>query len=47
MLPFLEIDLSNIQKETIVELKRFRKDAFDIKSILSSATDLKYMTMNI
>lgn len=43
--PFLEIDLSNIRKETVAELKRFRKEAFDIKSILNSASDLKYMTM--
>jgi len=43
--PFLEFDLSHIRKETVDELKRFRKEAFDIKSILNSASDLKYMTM--
>ena len=43
--PFLEFNLTNMRKETVEELKRFRKDSFDIKSILSSASDLKYMTM--
>lgn len=43
--PFLEFDLSHIRKETVEELKRFRKEAFDVKSILNSASDLKYMTM--
>jgi len=43
--PFLEFDLLHIRKETAEELKRFQKDAFNIKSILNSASDLKYMTM--
>ncbi len=43
--PFLEFDLSHIRKEIVEELKRFQKDSFDIRSILSSASDLKYMTM--
>jgi len=43
--PFLEFDLSHIRKEAVEELKRFRKEAFDVKSILNSASDLKYMTM--
>lgn len=43
--PFLEFNLLDLRKDTISELKRFRKDAFNIKSILSSASDLKYMTM--
>lgn len=45
VVPFLEFDLSHIRKETVDELKRFQKDAFNVKSILSSASDLKYMTM--
>lgn len=44
-IPFLEFDLSHIRKETVDELKRFQKDAFNVKSILNSASDLKYMTM--
>jgi len=43
--PFLEFDLSHIRKETVDELKRFQKDVFNVKSILNSASDLKYMTM--
>lgn len=44
-IPFLEVNLSKIKKDTAEELKRFQKDAFDIKGILNNATDLKYMTM--
>ncbi len=43
--PFLEFDISHIKKETVEELKRFQKELFDVKSILNSASDLKYMTM--
>lgn len=43
--PFLKFDLLHIRRESIDELKRFHKDAFDVKSILNSASDLKYMTM--
>ena len=43
--PFLEFDLSNTRKETAEELKRFQKDAFNVKSILDRASDLKYLTM--
>ena len=44
-IPFLEFDLLNIKKETVNELKRFCKDTFNMKSILNSASELKYMTM--
>lgn len=44
-IPFLEFDLLNIKKETVDELKRFCKDTFDMKNILNSASELKYMTM--
>ncbi len=43
--PFLEFDLLNIKKDTVDELKRFQKENFDVKNILSSASELKYMTM--
>lgn len=43
--PFLEFDLLNIKKDKVEELKQFQKDSFDMKNILSSASDLKYMTM--
>jgi len=44
-IPFLEFNLLNIKKEAAEELKKFRKDAFNMKNILHSASDLKYMTM--
>lgn len=43
--PFLEFDLLNPKKDSIEELKRFQKDTFNVKTILNSASDLKYMTM--
>lgn len=43
--PFLEFDLLNVKKEAVEELKRFQKESFNIKSILDSASDLKYLTM--
>lgn len=43
--PFLVFDLFNIKKDKIEELKRFQKENLNIKSILNSASDLKYMTM--
>lgn len=44
-IPFLEFNLGNIKKDTVQELKRFQKDTFNVKDILSSASNLKYMTM--
>lgn len=43
--PFMEVDLLNLQQENVNELKRFRKDAFDMRGILDSATELKYTAM--
>lgn len=43
--PFLEINLCNMRKESIEELKRFQKEAFSMKTILDSASDLKYLSM--
>ncbi len=43
--PFLKFDLLHIRRESVNELKRFQKDAFDVQSIMNSASDLKYMTM--
>lgn len=42
--PFLEFDIFNIKKEMIKELEHFQKSEFNTKSILDSASDLKYMT---
>lgn len=43
--PFLEFNLFSFKKDELEELKRFQKDTFNLKSILSSASDLKYLTM--
>lgn len=42
--PFLEVDLSKLRDSHIEELKKFHKSYFDIDSILSSASELKYMS---
>lgn len=42
--PFLEIDLSNYKEAQIEELKKFHKSYFNIETILSSASELKYMS---
>lgn len=43
--PFLVFDLFNIKNDKVEELKHFQKENLDIKNILNSASDLKYMTM--
>ena len=40
--PFLEIDLLNLKDSDIAELKKFTKESFDINTILSTASNLKY-----
>lgn len=42
--PFLEINLENIKDSQIEELKKFHKSYFDIDNILSTASELKYMS---
>ncbi|MGL6226378.1 MAG: type I restriction endonuclease [Thermoguttaceae bacterium] len=41
--PFLEVNITSIKSNEIEELKKFHKSYFDLESIISSATDLKYM----
>jgi hypothetical protein len=41
--PFLEVDLTDIKENQIEELKKFHKSYFNIDSIISSASELKYM----
>ena len=41
--PFLEINILDLKEAQIEELKRFHKSYFDLESILSSASELKYM----
>lgn len=40
--PFLEINLLELKENDITELKKFCKDNFDINTIISSASNLKY-----
>jgi hypothetical protein len=40
--PFLEISLTDLKDTQIEELKKFHKSYFDIDTILSSASELKY-----
>lgn len=41
--PFFEFDILNITDVQISELKKFKKDNFDLDKILNSASDLKYL----
>jgi len=41
--PFLEINMIDLKDNQIDELKKFHKSYFDIETILSSASELKYM----
>lgn len=40
--PFLEIDILNLKETDINELKKFCKENFDINTVISSASNLKY-----
>ena len=40
--PFLEINLFELRDDLIEELKKFRKESFDLEKILDIAGDLKY-----
>lgn len=42
--PFLEINLEALRDAQIEELKKFHKSYFDVDNILSSASELKYMS---
>lgn len=41
--PFLEVNMLDLKEEQIEELKKFHKSYFDVGSILSTASELKYM----
>lgn len=43
--PFLEINLLDLRTDTISELKKFKKDFFNTKGILDSASELKYTSL--
>jgi hypothetical protein len=40
--PFLILDLQNLDERAIEELKKFAKSSFDLESIISTASELKY-----
>jgi hypothetical protein len=44
--PFLKIDLENLRENLVSELSKFHKNSFDVNSILTTASTLKY-TRNI
>lgn len=43
-IPFLDINLEALREPQIEELKKFHKSYFDVDNILSSASELKYMS---
>jgi len=43
--PFLEINLLELKESHIFELRKFSKDKFDVVTILTSASELKYLNM--
>ena len=42
--PFLEVDMRNLKDAQIDELKKFHKSYFDVDAILSTASELKYLS---
>ena len=40
--PFLEVDITDLKDAQIEDLKKFHKSYFDVDSVLSSASELKY-----
>lgn len=42
--PFLEVNMENLKESQIEELKKFHKSYFDVNNILSTASELKYMS---
>ncbi|MBS1686926.1 MAG: type I restriction enzyme HsdR N-terminal domain-containing protein [Bacteroidetes bacterium] len=41
--PFLEINMTDLRENQIEEVKKFHKSYFDVDSILTTASELKYM----
>ena len=42
--PFLEVNMEELKENQIEELKKFHKSYFDINNILSTASELKYLS---
>lgn len=45
LVPFLELDMTNLKDASINELKKFCKDNFDREKIFSTAEELKYTSL--
>lgn len=45
LVPFLEVDLLNIQNSQIMQLQKFSKEYFDKTAIFSTAEELKYSSL--
>ncbi len=45
LIPFLEIDLLNLQNSQILQLQKFSKENFDKTDIFSTAEELKYSSL--
>lgn len=45
MKPFLEINLLDIKEDAVQELSKFKKENFNIRGILNSASELKYTSL--
>lgn len=43
-MPFLEVNMESLKESHIEELKKFHKSYFNVDSILSTASELKYMS---
>lgn len=43
--PFLEVNLLDINENQVAELKKFKKDSFDIDTIFNTASELKYTNL--
>lgn len=45
LFPFFEINILDLKTDAARELNKFRKDCFDMKGILNSASELKYISL--
>lgn len=45
LVPFMEIDMTNLKDSSIIELKKFGKENFDKEKIFSTAEELKYSSL--
>lgn len=43
--PFFEINILDLKADSALELKKFKKECFDMKGILNNVTELKYTSL--